>query len=361
MNSRERVLTALDNRQPDKVPILELGIDGAVAIRLAEILARESAADGEGRDGFREGVRGLDLYCLLVAALGLDATCTAVSRGIENMGDGRCRDRFGTVYLFSEHGEPVSIDGPIKSPEDLEEFDMAAMLEPGDLRSSKYVIDKLGEDKAHFVGISDPFRMSWLLLGKMETLLMEYILNPQMVHGLARITTDYNKAAIDMIAETAAIGIIMNGDLAGEITTIMSPKHHRAYIKPYHKELVDYAHQKGLKVVKHSDGNLWPIIDDLLEVGFDGLHPIQPQCMDIGEVKSYLGGRMCVVGNIDCRDLLVSGTEQEVEETVKETIEEAGPGGGYIISSSNSIHPNCIPENYFAMIQAAHRYGGYDS
>lgn len=361
MNSKERVLTALDNGQPDRVPILELGIDVAVAVGLGRILAREPVAPGAGKGRFREGDKGLDLYCLLVEELGLDVTCTGISRGIENLGDGRARDRFGTVYLFSEHGEPVSIDGPIKSPEDLEDFDMASKLEAGDLMACKYVIDKIGKDTAHFVGISDPFRMSWLLLGKMENLLMEYILNPQLVHDLARVTTDYNKAAIDMIAETGATGIIMNGDLAGELTTIMSPKHHREYTKPYHKELVDRAHQKGLKIVKHSDGNLWPILDDLLEVGFDALHPIQPQCMDIGEVKAYLGGRMCVVGNIDCRDLLVSGAEEEVERTVKETIEKAGQGGGYIISSSNSIHPNCKPENYTAMIRAAHKYGGYDS
>lgn len=362
MNSKERVLTAVDNRQPDKVPIMELGIDPAIAVELARILAREPVVAEADKGRLRqEGVKGLDLYCLLVEELGLDVTCTAVSRGLKSLGEGRGRDKFGTVYLFNEHGEPVSVDGPIKSREDLEEFDMVSMLEAGDLGGSKAVIDKTGKDKAHFVGISDPFRMSWLLLGKMETLLMAYILDPRLVHGLARVTTDYNKAAIDMIAKTGADGIIMNGDLAGEITTIMSPKHHREYIKPYHKEIVDRAHQQGLKIVKHSDGNLWPILDDLLDAGFDALHPIQPQCMDIAEVKAYVDGRMCLVGNIDCRDLLETAPEEEVEKTVKETIEKAGPGGGYIISSSNSIHPDCKPENYIAMIRAAHKYGGYDN
>ncbi len=362
MNSTERILIAVDCGQPDRVPIMELGIDPAIASELARILAREPLTDQVPADRFRqEGVKGLDLYCLLVAELGLDVTCTAISRGFKRLSEGRGRDRFGTVYLFSEHGEPISIDGPIKSTGDLAEFDMVSMLDAGDLSGSLSVIDKVGKDKAHFVGISDPFRMSWLLLGKMETLLTDYILNPQMVHGLARATTDYNMAAIDMIAGMGADGIIMNGDLAGEITTIMSPKHHREYIKPYHKEIVDHAHQHGLKIIKHSDGNLWPILDDLLEVGFDALHPIQPQCMDIKEVKDYVDGRMCLVGNIDCRDLLEIAPVEEVEATVKETIATAGPGGGYIISSSNSIHPDCKPENYIAMIRAAHKYGRYDS
>jgi len=354
MNSKERVLTALSCGQPDRVPVLELGIDAAVMARLAVLLRQE-----KGQDAATKPTKGLDLFCDVMEQLGLDVVCTAVSRGMKSTGGGRGMDRFGTTYMFSEHGEPVSLDGPIKSEEDLAAFDMVSMLEPDDLSTSRYVMERLGSDTAHIVGISDPFRMSWLLVGKMETLLLEYILNPKLVHGLARITTDYNKAAIDMIAETDACGVFMNGDLASENTTIMSPKHHREYIKPYHIELVDYAHQKGLKIFKHSDGNLWPIMDDLLEAGFDGLHPIQPQSMDIQEVKSYLKDKMCVLGNIDCRDLLESAPIEEVEQTAKDTIEKAAPEGGYIISSSNSIHPNCRAENYLAMVRAAQKYGVY--
>jgi len=186
------------------------------------------------------------------------------------------------------------------------------------------------------------------------------VLNPQLVHDLARIATDFDMAAIDMALQVGADVIIVPGDLAGEQTTIMSPQHYREYIKPYHKEIVDHAHRRGAKIVKHSDGNVWPILDDLLQVGFDGIHPIQPQCMDIAEVKAYLAGRACILGNIDCRYLLPFGTEEEVEKCVKETIEKAAPGGGYIISSSNSIHPGCKPENYIAMVRAAHKYRAYN-
>ena len=182
-----------------------------------------------------------------------------------------------------------------------------------------------------------------------------------MVHDMARISVDFDKAAIDIIADIGADAVTMPGDLAGEDTTIMSPKHYREYIKPYQKQIVDYAHKRGLKIIKHTDGNMWPILDDFLEIGFDGVHPIQPQCMDIGEVKTHLAGKMCVMGNIDCRTLLVTETEADVVKSVKETIEKAAPGGGYIISSSNSIHPNVVPENYIAMIKAAHEYGVYSN
>jgi uroporphyrinogen decarboxylase len=119
------------------------------------------------------------------------------------------------------------------------------------------------------------------------------------------------------------------------------------------------AHARGLRIIKHSDGNLWPILDDLLEAGFDGIHPIQPQSMDIRDVKAHLEGRATVLGNIDCSFLLPFGSQEEVERAVLETIRAAAPGGGYIISSSNSIHPGVKPENYIAMVRAARRYGAY--
>ena len=232
-------------------------------------------------------------------------------------------------------------------------------MNKSDFEGVKYVIDKVGKNKAHFVTVQDPFKIAWSLRGSMELLLMDYILNPELVHGLARIATDYDKAAIDIIAGIGADVIFLPGDLAGEQTLLMSPKHFREFVKPYEREIVEHTHRRGLKIVKHSDGNMWPILDDIMEMGFDGFHPIQPQCMDIGEVKRHVAGTVCLLGNIDCRDLLPFGTEEEVDRIVKETIAKAAPGGGYIVSSSNTIHPACKAENYIAMVKAAHKYGRY--
>ena len=360
MNSKERILTALSNEQPDKVPIFELYINEPIIVKLAQILMPESVNIEAGKDRFgEERLEILDLYCAIVEELGLDATATNFSIGLESISEERGQDKFGTVYSLSEHGEPCPIDGPIKKPEDLEGFDMVSKLEPDDFAGVKYVIDKVGKDKAHFVSITDQFKVSWRRRGGMQNLLMDYVLNPQLAHDLARIATDFDMAAIDIAVDVGVDAIMVPGDLAGEDSTIMSPEHYREFIKPYHKEIVEHAHQRGVKIVKHTDGNIWPILGDFVEVGFDGFHPVQPQCMDIGEVKRHLAGKACVLGNIDCRDLLPFGTEEEVDKTVKETIEKAAPGGGYIMSSSNSIHPGCKPENYIAMVKAAHKYGVY--
>jgi len=90
------------------------------------------------------------------------------------------------------------------------------------------------------------------------------------------------------------------------------------------------------------------------------LHPLEPVAgMDIGKVKQRYGDRITVVGNVDCTYILPHGTQKEVIDAVKETIAKGSPGGGHIISSSNSIHHGVNPENYKTMVQTARKYGKY--
>ena len=111
--------------------------------------------------------------------------------------------------------------------------------------------------------------------------------------------------------------------------------------------------------VLHSDGDIRPIMQDLLDCGFNAIHPIEPKAMDIKELKRDYGDKLCLIGNIDLAYTLTRGTPAEVEEEVKQRIRDIAPGGGYCVSSSNSI-PGYVPvENYRAMIDAVRKYGTY--
>jgi len=358
MNSKERILKALNLGIPDRVPTFELLIDEASIIRLTKILINGSIDTVKVKTRFGEESHGsLELHHLLAKKLDLDSLTTYFSTGLNATDDNIAIDRFGTKYHLSEHGQPLPFEGPIKSIKDTIGFDMAKSLKDSDFEGPRYIIERSGGTKAVFLLLSDPFKLSWKLRGGMENLLMDYALDPPLIHRLASITTDFNLTAIEYAAGMGIDAIAVEGDLAGSTSLIMSPDHFKEYIKPYLEKIVEYSHRKGLKIIKHSDGNIWQILDDLVEIGFDGIHPIQPQCMNIGEVKKYLKGKACIVGNIDCQELLPYGSIDEVEKAVKETIEIASPGGGYIISSSNSIHPGVKPENYIAMIEAVHKYG----
>lgn len=351
LTSKQRVLTALSNRQPDRVPIVET-IDWPIRLKLAELL---DLSVGSEKKQFKK----MELNCQLAEVLELDWVDSYHSTGQVDISTTHVKDKYGCVFMKSEHGCAVLVDGPIKDEKDIIGYDMTSILEPEDLDNERYMVENVTGDKACMMWCEDPFKISWMLRGGLEKLMLDYVTNPSLVHSLARIATDFNFAIFEMAAKIGIDVIGCEGDLASEENTLISPEHYREFIKPYQVELVNFAHQKGMKIFKHSDGNMWPILEDHIEVAFDGFHPIQPDCMDIAEVKKQTDGRICLIGNIDCRSLLCEGLKEEVEAVVKKTIEIAAPNGGFMLMSSNSIHAGVLPENYVTMVRAGHQYGEY--
>ena len=128
------------------------------------------------------------------------------------------------------------------------------------------------------------------------------------------------------------------------------------FLYPFQKTVADAISKPW---ALHSDGNLFPILDGLLELGMNAIHPIQPSAMDIGKMKAQYGSRVCLIGNIDLDYTLTLGTPEEVDAEVKQRIAAAAGGGGYIISSGNSLTDYCKIENVRAMAEAVGKYGKY--
>ena len=104
--------------------------------------------------------------------------------------------------------------------------------------------------------------------------------------------------------------------------------------------MVDMIHEEGAMCIKHSDGNLYSLLEMIVGAGPDGLNPIEPVAgMEMAKVKQLVGDRVCLVGNIDCAHLLPNGTVEEVRAAVRQAIADAGAGGGLMISSSNILTP----------------------
>jgi uroporphyrinogen decarboxylase len=360
MNNRERFMTALKLGEPDRVPIFDLGFNEESILNVGKHFTSDLPPLKPLVDcSVEEMVKLLGIQIQFTRELDLDAMNCVFFTGRKRMPGGKdlLQDRYGIVYKLSKHGEPFPVDGPVKGPEDLKTFKVM-IPDPADFIMLKFVRGALPE-RAVLLTLPGTFRFSWSVMGAMERLLLAYIEEPEFALDLARITTDFAKGVVEAGIREGAEVIILEGDLAHKTSTLMSPGQYRRFLKPFHREIVEAAHKGGVSIIKHTDGNIWPILDDLLEVGFDGIHPIQPQCMDIAEVKKHVKGKACVLGNIDCTYALPFGTKEEVVEIVKETIRKAAPGGGYILSSSNSVHPGCKGENVVAMFEAAKKYGVY--
>jgi len=131
-------------------------------------------------------------------------------------------------------------------------------------------------------------------------------------------------------------------------------------IFPFLKKLVDAAHKKGMFFIKHTDGNIWSIIDALIATGIDALHSIDPSAgMKLSEVKEKYGGRVALCGNVDAASTMVYGSPGQVAEEARRCIRDGAPGGGFFLTTSNCIYRGIPPINSLTLSKIGKKYGRY--
>jgi uroporphyrinogen decarboxylase len=342
-NSRERIIAALERKEPDRVPLLEWGIDPKVMGAIHPGLSFLDFMDRIGLDTVGTNFS----YDLKTSAQVLDADRRII------------RDKWGVVRGFTTELIAFPLEGPIKSEADLKSYTPPESDAEGVLGILPEVIARFKGKKAIFWNARDGFVNPANLRG-MENLLLDYVQNPRFAHEVTEMCADYEIAVAKRAIKAGADLIMLGDDYAYKTGPLMSPTHFREFIFPILKRTVKAIHEAGGYVVKHTDGNIWPILDMIVESGVDGINPLEPVAgMDIGEVKKKYGHRVAVIGNIDCGDLLSRRPVEEVVRAVKECIRKASPGGGHILSSSNTIHSAVKAENFLAMIETAKEYGKY--
>lgn len=178
---------------------------------------------------------------------------------------------------------------------------------------------------------------------------------PQEVHAWAKAMTEEGLARCQKMIDAGCYGICIASDMAFNSGPFMSPAAFREFVLPYFKTQVEFIQSHGLKVVYHSDGDLMPIMDQILDAGPDVLQSIDPMAgMDIQAVKAATYGKMALMGNVQC-SLLQDGPESAIIESAKYCLDHGPKGGGYIYSSSNSIFTGLPLENYDCMVNYFHQ------
>jgi uroporphyrinogen decarboxylase len=340
MNSHKRFMTALRGGQPDRVPVFELFIHPQI------IDALDPGAD------LADFVDNFDLDAISSLWM-VDGTIRE-----ERLTDQITIDEWGVTWQYGDEGR-APIAGPIQSLADIKHYTVPDPDAPYRLETLRKYVSRFKERRT--VIYQGRYGFMWAAdLRKLDRFLMDMLDNPQLAHALLEMTCDFAiRLATNAIASGADV-IVVGDDVAFRTGLMLSPALFREFLLPHFQRFVDSVHAAGALCIKHSDGNIWKIMDMIASSGVNGINPLEPIAgMDIGKVKRIYGDRLCLLGNIDCGELLCRGTPEQVAQTVRDTIRVAAPGGGYILSSSNSIHSAVKPENYSAMLRAAREYGGY--
>jgi uroporphyrinogen decarboxylase len=173
------------------------------------------------------------------------------------------------------------------------------------------------------------------------------------------------QAAVDRMLERAEKirghggldGFALCSDYCLNTGPFLSPAQFAEFVTPYLARLVRGYRDMGFYAIKHTDGNIMPILDQLVQAGPHALHSLDPQAgVDIAAVKRLYGDRICLIGNVNC-GLMDTGTDDEVVASAQYALRHGKPGGGYVFSTSNCIYTGMALSRYELILDVWRREG----
>jgi len=361
MNSKERVITALRNEKPDRVPIF-VTLTPQVADKLGDDMNISTKAE----DSFLS-TRISHTEILLELgndAIGIGAGRSADSPTIE-IEDGRFKDEWGIIYkevgLYTEAVErPLS---NVEKPSDLDNYDFPKANAKGRFDLAKKQVEKYGNKYAVIASVEAfMFELAWNLVG-LEKFLIDLAQKKSYVDELLNILQEFNLECAKKLIKIGADVIWTGDDFGTQMGMLISPDLWREIFKPRYKYVYNQLKKENPDIIiaHHSCGSIRPIIEDMIEIGLDVLNPIQPKAkdMDLKELKEKHGNEIAFFGGIDIQEVLPYGTADEVEIEVKEKIAAAGENGGYLLAPAHNLQPDTDLKNIYKLFEAAKIYGKY--
>ncbi|MBE7559105.1 hypothetical protein HS125_09205 [bacterium] len=201
------------------------------------------------------------------------------------------------------------------------------------------------------------FEIAWHMRG-MENLFFDVMLNPPFAEYLLRRIAEIRCFQARRYAEAGVDMIKIGDDLGCQKNMLMDPEMYRQWFKPYHAQVIAAARavRSDIPVCYHSDGNCYDVIRDLIEIGVTTLNPVQPECLDLAQIKREFGRDLTFWGGIGTQTTMPFAKPDEVYETVQRTIDTLGPEG-YLPCPTHVLEPEVPWENIEAYLRAVEEYG----
>lgn len=337
MTSRERVLQAISLKEPDRVPFCDIAVDRGLAQKL---LDWDDVAD-VGTSSRSENPYTVEESKAIAAHIGLDnisyilraPTYAHMHKGIDGrtfVGDGKIRteDDLSMIDLPDPHDDKLYAEA--------EEF----IAEKGDYVTC--FVTRIG------------FFQVVLSLG-LERFSMALYDKPAMVEKMLDMYFDWMVVVADRMCKIGFDLFWTTDDFAHKSGLMFAPQVFKELLVPRYRKVLE---KVTIPWILHSDGDISEVMDLFIDLGVAGFHPIEKGAMDIAAVKKAYGDRVCLLGNLDL-NILGAGTPEDTDREVRELIRDVAPGGGYVLTSGNSLASYLKPECVMAMSEAVKKYGRY--
>jgi uroporphyrinogen decarboxylase len=378
MNSRERVLAALNHKEPDRVPIWfggdSTGLIGKTYENLGDYLGIQfwrqmtSYFDTSKYDERIMQRLHSDLRFLTLGAGG-----TNVWTPVEVYDDGTYRDEYNIHLRKMGYFHSSIIKNPLRELKTVKDI----------INYDQWVDNKIIAEKA-VEGLEDEGKLLWekgefaicgntlwsqielaAMLRGLDQWSIDLIKQPEIADAIMKKLWDYHvpiyENYLKVVGKYVDI-IFISDDLGMQTGLLMSPKLYRDYLKAWHKKRVDFIKERtnGLPVIMHTCGSVYPLIPDLIEIGLDGIQSIQPFAKDMEpeKLKNDFGDKFLFVGGLD-HQIILRQSINEIKEFIDRLLRIFAPGGGYLFASTHDIPPDIPPQNIVEAYDYLFKNGSY--
>jgi len=382
MTSRQRVQAVLDHKQPDRVPVV-VGVSNTTGIkmrpyqRLKELLGID-APDEYVYDWPELGTAKIDEQTLQRLHSDVRGVLDRFPLQVQEHNRARepgspCIDDWGIGQVEIEPGVWFPGHHPLAEATTIEELEAyngwPLMNDPYRVAQARQEATRLATENQYAIlaapWLMFPFERAFGLQG-MDTFLMNMAIHPDFAEALLKKNLELCKQHMGNFL--GAVGehidmIKIGDDLGSQERLLISPRMYRNMLKPLHADLITFIKKRtSAKVFFHTDGDVFDLIEDFIEIGVDVLNPIQTSAgkmANLKDLKERYGDRLVFCGAVDTQHVLPYGTPEEVRAEVRRVISILGEVGGYMLSSVHTIMQEVPPENILAMVDAVEEFGYY--
>ncbi len=381
MNGKERVLKTIAHEEPDRVPVGEWGIDHDHVSRILgrhtfwrnrkdTTLAlwenrRDEVVEADKRD-YAELIETLDYDVVPVGLVpSKDHKCEDPPKEVS---EGVWEDSRGRTYRYAASNDSIMRVGSGPPPkEELTDEDIEAVgerllnIDESRFELVDYIADRFAETRAivfreldTYSGLLGPFG------GDEAHRLMMTAMAPDEIRKLHDVVVEYNRLLMERCAKKGVLIAMQSKDWGTNTGPMMRPATIKDLFMPVSERVADHARRLGMIPFIHSCGQIWDVLDFLVEAGFQGYQSIQASAgMDWAEVKAKYGNKLTLWAGVQC-ETLIEGTLEQVEEEVTAALKTLMPGGGFIFGSTNSVQFGAKTENYLRALELVREHGRYD-
>lgn len=382
MLPRERVLTALEHREPDRVPV-EFGSPDISGVALGEPFGYRALCRYLKLDDCAEPVMNLDSRCVLntdqriLDRFGADLRWVLPGGAFEaeRLPGGELRDpTWGFVMNISGAFTAYpDASAPLRGARTTREIDAYPYWPTGQDRAiwSGKRDEVQAIRSAGYAVVASPGRATALFhnysfLRGFDQWLTDMLDDPRFYHHLAERILEadlaYMHGFLTEIADLVDV-VHMADDMGMQTGVFTSLETYRTFCKPYQARWIAgvRALAPGARILYHTCGAVGPLVGEFIEIGVDILNPIQPRArgMDARWLKKEYGSEICFAGGIDTQQVLPFGTTDQVRDHVADLVDSLAPGGGFILAPAHMIQPEVPPANITAMYDTALACGKY--